>query len=312
MCATRKPPRSWTGKPANSTANEAPGAAPGTYLSDFAFPDLQGRTVRVSDQLGHAYLLLFVNRDCKYSQAALRELGRLRRKDDPALLPAIVTVSGGEQAARSVALEHGLGDDVVFQEGQELLRFYRVPATPAAYRVDETRRTVGHLAIGSHDVIGLLRGKLTTVNTRNRQPGGADSSPVVKERKVQLHTGDPVPNVALAAPEGYSIDLHASLGRLLLVLFWSEQCPWCSDIIAAIDTLSGRPDAPAILLIGKDGDSRPSGLPGVIFGTQDRRSASMAFGLHQIPSAVLVGPAGRLDRQPAEGKTPVLELVRSL
>ncbi|MGD9711103.1 MAG: redoxin domain-containing protein [Thermomicrobiales bacterium] len=312
MSTPRKSPRSWTGKPAAGTESNTPGAAPGTFLSDFALPDLNGNIVRVSDQVGHAYLLLFVAPDCKPSQAVLRELSRLLREKNGASLPVIVTISGGELAARSIAAQYALGNGVVAQEDQELLSFYRVPATPAAYHIDETRRTVGPLAIGSHEVIGVLRGKATSVQTAKKQGRQKDSTSVIKRGKVRLAAGSPIPNAALAAPQGFSIDLYAHVGKRLLVLFWSEHCPFCEEVVASAKGLLERASSPNLIIIGRDGDKPPDDLADAVFGTQDRRTAARDFGLLQTPAAVLVDAAGRLEQAPAEGSAAVLELLRTL
>ncbi len=308
MSNVRKTQRTWTGKPSDTT-DEAPGAAPGTFLSDFALPDLTGRIVRVSDQLGHPYILLFVGTGCKPSQVVLRELARQRRKQHEQSLPVIVCAAGGELNARAVSREYDLGDGVVVQEAQELLRFYRVPATPAAYHVDETRRTVGPLAIGSHDCIGLIRGKATAVQTKKRQQAN-DSTPVPAKQRTKLVAGSLAPEIVLSAPEGYSISLSAQLGRRMLVIFWSELCPPCDELIERVQDLSNR--VPDVLIIGRDGDSRPSIAGNVQYGTQDRRAAAVAFGLPQTPSAVLINETGRLEQPPAEGRAAVLALLNSL
>ena len=312
MSTGRKTKRTWTGKPASGSSNESPGAAPGTFLSDFAMPDLAGRIVRVSDQLGHPYVLLFVSSNCKHSHAALRELARSRRKPDTPTLPVIVTVSGGDMAAASLAAQYALGNDVVAQEDKELLNFYRVPATPAAYFVDATRRTVGPLAIGSHDVIGLLRGKSASVQTKKKGGDGADSTPVVKRGRVKLDTGTFLPSATLAAPEGYSIDLHAQIGRRLLILLWSENCPFCTDIVASAGQIAESIEGPDLVVVGRDGDTGPPELPNALFGTQDRRSVSVAFGLRLTPAALLIDASGRLERPPAEGSAAVMAMLSSL
>ncbi len=316
MATTRTRSRTWTGKPANRRHEEHTGAADGTFLSDFALPDLSGNIVRVSDQTGHPYILLFVRPDCQPSLNVLRELVRLRRKPNREMLPIVIVSSDGHDATAKLAAEFELGDSVAYQERVEVLSFFRIPATPAAHEVDATRRTVGPLAIGSHEVIGLLRGKPAIgKKQRGKKTPQNDSTPRPKRSRPKLASGDAAPDFAIAVPDGYSVSLSTRLGLHTLVLFWSGICPSCDGVTQALNAIAGVDPQREILIVGREGDGPPSGLsqaPNVIFGTQDRRSVSDQYGLYQTPAAVLIDPNGRLERDPATGLSAVNALLASI
>jgi peroxiredoxin len=306
MTTGRKQPRTWTGKPADGAAQTAPGAAPGTFLSDFALPNLDGHMLRVSDQVGHSYILLFIDTTCGPSEDALRELARLRRKPGSTIPKVIIAAAGDGMAIRDLALRYETGPDVVCQDDHELITFYQVPATPAAYLVDEGRRTVGNLAIGKHAVISLLRGKREPEPAKNR---AGDATPVGRKQRIRLTGGDWAPEVTLSAPEGYSISLTAQRGHRVLLVFWSASCPFCDDIAAPIARL---PKEITPVIIGRSGETRPPGFAGILYGTQERSEVSDAFNLHATPSAVLIDPSGRLERDPVSGVSAVRALLASL
>lgn len=316
MATTRSRTRTWTGKPANRREEEHTGAADGTFLSDFALPDLSGNIVRVSDQTGRPYILLFVRPDCQPSHAVLRELNRLRRKPNRDMLPVVIVSSDGRDATAALAAEFELGDSVAYQEHVEVLSFFRVPATPAAHEVGADRRTVGPLAIGSHEVIGLLRGKPAIgKKQRGKKRPQNDSTPRPRRARPKLTGGAIAPDFAIAVPDGYSVSLSTRQGSRTLVVLWSSNCPSCTALIQPLSEIALLDPHLEILIAGREGDEPPAGLaqaPNLVFGFQDRRSVSDQYGLYQSPAAVLIDPNGRLERDPVNGQSAVNALIASL
>jgi len=294
------------------------GYPPGTFLSDFALPDLSGKIVRVSDLLGQPYLLLFVAPSCEPSGEVMRYLSALRMSV-PEPPRVIVVFSGGVEAARTIDDQFQLGAAVVVQEEQELLQFMRVPATPAAYSVNATRTTVGPLAIGAEAVIDLLPAIITPADPElpgsHYEPRLTPVVPAQHLRRHGLRPGSVAPDFELLTIRGEFVTLASFRGRWTLLVFWSPECPLCEDVAgvlaAAVDTAPGL----AIVVVSRGVERDHLEFfeqlgPAVQVGLQDRRRVARAYELFDTPAAYLIDPAGRIAEPGGAGRQAVLRLIQ--
>lgn len=290
----------------------------GTFLSDFALPDLSGQIVRVSDLVGGSYLLVFVSPTCDPSAEVLQYLGGLSAAgvDIPRI---IVPCSDGMAAARTIAGQHRLRVQVVVQEEQELLQFMRVPATPAAYHVSEFRTTVGPLAIGADAVISLLPAIMTPVDPDpSAKPNATRATPVTfwtNPGRHGLPVGDVAPEIEMATIGSDRASLSTNLGRWTLLIFWSPACPACDDVAGALTTVAKTCPGLAVMVVSRGNEQQHFELA-LLLGAdvpvvlQEHRLAARQYQVFETPAGYLIDPAGRIAAPLAAGRKAVLRLIQ--
>jgi peroxiredoxin len=297
---------------------ELKGLPAGAFLSDFALPDLAGAIVRVSDLVGASYLLLFVSRDCRPSAEVLSHLESLRAMSIE--MPRVVVIcSGGVDAARTVAGRHHLGTDVAIQDEEEVSLFMRVPATPAAYRVNADRTTAGPLAIGADAVIALLPQVVTPFETGSMPPVDEPrATPIVTPiaaGRVGLPVGAFAPELPTAAESSEAGSIAGNRGRWKFLLFWTPDCTPCDELAGSVADLATASPQLAVVVVarGTDHDTRALAetlRPEVQVLRQEARAISRQYVAFDAPAAYLIDPEGRIAEPLARGRLAVEQLLQ--
>ena len=130
------------------------GLPAGTTAPSWSLPDLEGRTVSLSDFLGAPLLLVFSDPECRPCQTLAPRLQRIHRRGTA---PSIVMISRGDlEANRRKAAEHDLSFPIVRQRHWEVSRAYGMFATPIGYLIDSEGSLASRAAVGAEAVLQLI------------------------------------------------------------------------------------------------------------------------------------------------------------
>ena len=127
----------------------------GERAPDFNLPTLDGRMVRLSEFLGHRFLLFFSDPECGPCSDLIAELERLHRQL-PAI-PILMITRGSITPNRSKARERGVTFEIARQKCWEVSRLYAMFATPVGYLIDSQGIICADVAIGKVAILGLFR-----------------------------------------------------------------------------------------------------------------------------------------------------------
>jgi peroxiredoxin len=269
----------------------------------FSLPDVHGTgDVSLTDLLagGQQVLLFMTSSDCAPCTALLPELATWQEALAGQVKIA-VAASGGAEANRAKATEYGL-EHVLLQHETEVTDAYRAAGTPAAVLIDSSGRIATAMAAGAPEIRALVRGLLGT--------DSADIPALIigKPTATRLFVGDPAPTLYLPDTSGEHVDLRQSLGRMVVVVFWSPTCGYCDAMRDDLAAWAASRDADAlkVLLVSAAPDDGPI-QP--ILVDEDGATAT-AFGSHGTPSAFLIDAEGRIAADVAVGADEVLALLR--
>jgi peroxiredoxin len=141
----------------DATALLPPGLPLGATAPGFALPAVTGETVSLDGLLarGRSVALLFVSPGCGPCSTLLPDLGRWQASLGNRLTMALVS-SGSVEDNLQIADDHGL-ENLLLQEGSEVLEAYRVHSTPAAVMLTPEGRIATVAAEGPHTIEPLIR-----------------------------------------------------------------------------------------------------------------------------------------------------------
>lgn len=150
-----------------------------------------------------------------------------------------------------------------------------------------------------------------TVACANRQKNTA-AEPAAEETEdmtqylPQLETGSPAPALELNTPDGEAVRLSDYAGKWLVLDFWASWCPDCRAEFQAVKDLYAEFAPKAVEFLGvsfdDDGDAWRKCLDEQGFAWKQvsnlikRKDNPVyeAFGIHWIPTMVLVAPDGKV------------------
>jgi hypothetical protein len=285
------------------------GLAKGAYLSDVALPLLSQATsqpreeVALSDVItsaGQPQLLVFLDSECLYSRALVRELQANMPRPER---PAIIAVIGGDPTDPQ-ALPADFG--VLFHDPyRQAAPLYGVQATPAGYLVTPTRHTASALQVGPEALLHVA----LTGSARDLPSNPLPTTPIPRntDRNLPpLAAGDAAPDLALTSVEGAPWFLADQRGDPLTLLFVDPDCPPCQEVLeqyasctrAGIVVIS---QGPADELI----NAMSAAFSGATLLLQTRREATHAFRMLETPALYEVDDAGMISAGPIIGRQHV-------
>ena len=140
-----------------SSAAAAPGqlarAQVGEPAPAFTLPNLNGKTVNLSDFRSNKTLVLFWNPGCGFCQQMLADL-KAWEAEPPQGAPKLLVVStGGVEANQAL----GLRSPVLLDEGFTIGPRFGIHGTPMAVLVDAEGKIASEVAAGAPDVLALAR-----------------------------------------------------------------------------------------------------------------------------------------------------------
>ncbi len=292
----------------------------GSAAPSLALPDLSGQTVTLEDILStdRPSMLVFTSPDCAPCNALMPDLGRWQAEYREDLAITIISRGTVEQNRKKSA-EHGL-QNVLLQELREVEMAYDVNGTPSAVVIETDGRVVSDLATGADAILRLLNRALsgvlaappTAVPTRLvpllpglPRNGSAPPAP-------SLVVGDTAPALALPDLDGDLHTLFDFAGQEIMLLFWSNTCGFCMDILPDLQRWQSRAPvgSPHLVLIasGTAEENRTANLPGTVLLDQHFLTGN-AYGATGTPSAVLIDRDGKVASELVAGIPLVLALL---
>jgi peroxiredoxin len=140
----------------------------GQLAPPVALPDLQGRTVDLSDYRGRDTLVVFWNPNCQHCQQLAEDLRRWEA-EPPRGAPRLFLVSSGSvEANRALGFRSAVGLDESFK----VAKAFGVDGTPSAVLVGAEGRIASTVGTGARDVLALA-GALPPVDSPRTRFEGA-------------------------------------------------------------------------------------------------------------------------------------------
>ena len=280
--------------PAPAPAPQRPNLI-GKDAPEMELPDLDGKTVQLSDYKGKQTLLVFWNPGCGFCKKMADDL-KGWEKDKPAGAPEVILVSTGSVDANR---EMGLKSTIVLDEGFATGRKFGATGTPSAVLIDPTGKIASEVAVGGPNVIALASGKKPAP-----QPAAAPAAPASKK-------GDKAPEVKLKDTEGKEFDLQRHSTDTLLV-FWNPGCGFCKRMADELrDWIGQKPKgSPEIVLVstGTVEANAAMNIPARIL-LDEGFATGRKFGAGGTPSAVLIDGKGNIASEVAVGAPAVMTLA---
>jgi peroxiredoxin len=283
------------------------GLTPGSLLSDFALPAIDGRTCTLSSLAERPLLLIFVQPTCLFSRSLARELAEGRLVPN-APLPVVI-VSGEMPDEETLAPFAALPGPVLFDPHGQAAQLTRIGITPAGYQLDVERRTVGSIILGPAALLAAARNAPRSEGLA--LPAAVSPLHQIEPSLSPLPIGAEAPQFTLSTLTGEDWSLQEQRGRKLILVFTDPGCPPCLPLLT---TLGERSD-PRVVVISRgdpaenDQVARSSGLNAPVL-LQRTREVARAYGVLETPAAFQVDATGRIAAGPAIGANAVLALIR--
>ncbi len=280
--------------PAKPAAPQRPNLV-GQAAPDMELPDLDGKTVKLSDYKGKQALLVFWNPGCGFCKKMVDDI-KAWETDKPDGAPEVILVSTGTVEANKAM---GLSSTTVLDDGFVTGRKFGATGTPSAILIDPTGKIASEIAVGSPNVIALASGK---------KP--APSAPAAKAEP-PTKKGEKAPEVKLKDLDGKEFDLQRHTKDTLLV-FWNPGCGFCKRM--ADDLKAWAKDkpktAPEMVLVTTGTVEANKALEIPMRMLMDEGfSTGRKFGAGGTPSAVLIDGKGKIASDVAVGAPAVMALA---
>lgn len=282
------------------------GLANGAYLSDVALPFLSQTTgqqleeVALSQAITSAsqpQLLVFLDSECLYSRALIRELQASMPQPDR---PAIIAVMGGDPPDPEALLaDFGA---IFHDPHRQAAPLYGVQATPAGYLVSPTRHTVSALLVGPETLLHVA----LTGSTSDLPSFPLPTTPIPRNTNANLPplaAEDTAPNLELTSVSGMPWLLADQRGHPLTLLFVDPDCPSCQEVLVQYAACSRA----GIVVISQGAADEPinvmsAALPGSMLLMQKRREAAHAFRMLETPAIYEIDSASVISAGPIIGR----------
>jgi len=260
--------------------------------------DVDNRAVDLSQLRGETTLLLFWNLGCGFCQQMLPDLKEWE-KNKPEGAPRVILVSSGSvEDNRAMALKSTVLLDQNFQAGQA----FGAQGTPMGIMIDANGHIASEVAAGAPGVWGLV----------GSGPSGGEVPAVPAAPPAPVKVGDSAPTVKLPDINGKTVNLSDFRGSNTLMIFWSNGCGFCQQMLPDLKTWEkSRPkDAPKLLIVssGTPDENRALDLKSTIVLDQNFQTGS-AFGANGTPMGVLIDPNGSIASEVAAGAEAVFTLA---
>lgn len=143
-------------RPLSHSRIERNGLKAGTPAPEFRLPDLNGRTVSLSNYRGRKVMLVFADPHCGPCDEIAPELARLHREHQADGLALLMVGRGDTEENRQKAQKNGIEFPVVMQKRWELSKQYGIFATPVAFLINEEGIIARNVANGPDAILELI------------------------------------------------------------------------------------------------------------------------------------------------------------
>jgi peroxiredoxin len=313
--------------PAVKTNQPAAGLPVGDLAPEFRLADVYGDMVTLSDLRENAkpVMLLFTDPGCGPCASLLPQVADWQQEYASELTIALIS-RGTVAANRAEADQHQLVR-VLLDDGHEVAASYRCLATPSAVVVDTRGAIAAPSAAGADAVQSLLTRTLSarggaipaelnlvpaaSKDRHGHDPGSHQNGDVSHHRAmVGLSIGTPAPGFALPDSSGRTTALIHFRGHNTLVLFWNPGCGFCRQLLPELKAWEAKPPptAPRLVLVST-GDAAAAAQMGLASPVllDPAMDVMTRFAVSGTPIAVLVGPEGQIQSDPAIGGPGVID-----
>jgi peroxiredoxin len=200
----------------------------------------------------------------------------------------------------------------LLQSDGQVAKAYRVELTPSAVVVSPDGTVASSLSTEPEAIRRLVErtidGTLLALRMEGHSHGPGLHLPAA------LKVGEPAPPLRLPSLGGTTLDLEEFQGQSIFLLFWTPDCPLCGNMLSELKAREARAadDTPVLFLVmtGSVDTSHVTGLrTPIVF--DDGFVAARSFGVFGTPSALLVGPDGRIASELVVGTAQVLTLLQA-
>jgi thiol-disulfide isomerase/thioredoxin len=259
-------------------------------------PDLDGKTVNLSDYAGKSTLLVFWNPGCGFCKRMVDDL-KAWESNRPENAPEVLLISTGTREANR---EFGLGLTTLLDEGFNTGRAYGASGTPSAVLIDGNGKIASGVGVGAPVVLALANGETPQAVSNGNPPAPKAST-----------KGEAAPAVKLPDLDGNEFDLAAQKSKTMLV-FWNPGCGFCRRMVDDLKAFEANPpkNAPKLVLVstGTPESNRDLGLSSTTL-LDEGFNTGRAFGAGGTPSAVLIDGRGKIASDLVVGAPAVLSLA---
>jgi peroxiredoxin/uncharacterized membrane protein YphA (DoxX/SURF4 family) len=299
------------------------GLAIGTPAPEFALEGLYGETLTLASltSLARPVVLVFTDPHCGPCGALTPELAAWQQALAGRVTLAVV--SRGAPADNATKFATAGLHSVVVQHDAEVSDAYLVPGTPSAVIVgadgavasgvaagaDAIRRLVADVS-GSPSVpvaMGPLNGNGNGNGAHHEHAHAPQPAPAPV-----LEPGAPAPDFDLPDLDGDRVTLASRRGRELLLVWWNPGCGFCTQLLPELREWSDQRGAgdlePLVITTGSVEENRALGLDATMV-LDAGFSVGPRYGAFGTPSAIVVGPDGRIASQLAVGGPAVMQLA---
>ncbi|MCA9879654.1 MAG: redoxin domain-containing protein [Thermomicrobiales bacterium] len=281
------------------------GLAQGAFLSDVALPLLSSSTDQPQEvvSLSHVVtstsreqLLVFLDSDCLYSRALVRELQTSTPLPES---PGIIAVIGGDPPSELPFFDPF--STLLHDPHRQAAPLYGVTATPAGYLVTNTRHTASTLQVGPAALLHTAR--TGSAEDQPRLPLAVTPIPRNADLRLPpLSNGEAAPDAYLDTEDGSLWTLAHQLGGTITLLFIDPDCPPCREILAQFADRS----CAGMVIISQGAPQDPvnqmaADLPGAMLLLQPRREVAHAFRMLEAPAVYEIDAAGMISAGPIIG-----------
>lgn len=282
----------------------------GAVVPDFELPDLNGRSVSLSEirSAGKPVLFFYVSPSCSPCSALVPEFETWQRELADKL--EIVFLSTGT-AEENIGKFGGTSEKtILLQKHREVADLFKAQWTPAAVLVHANGRVASHVAAGDsaiRELVEAIAGEDLNREFAHFMPAHNGHSHT-RNNKI----GEAVPEISVADIGGREITGDFFKGKPTLVTFWSTSCPHCTNMLEDLrDWDKGKgADAPNLLLFsdGAGAEDSTFGLDSPVVYDPGHKTA-IGFGMFGTPSAVLIDQNGRFTTETAVGAPDIWSLI---
>jgi peroxiredoxin len=291
---------------------ETPMLPVGSEVPDVALTDLDGGERRLGAYRGQEVALVFFNPECGYCQQLAPQLGELASDSRRVVLVS----SGGAEALRSMAAQHGWGFDVLLDSELRAIEAMEAAGTPTGYLIDADGRIASTQAMGVDFVLDMItRWPVSTAGGKSADMALRDTS---RSRLLRdgIEPGTIAPTFVLPDLAGSMRSLTDFRGKNVLLVFSDVDCGPCDalapDLVRIAD--SERSNGLELVMISRgdpEENRRKAEEHGFTFPVLLQRSweVSKQYGMFATPIAFLVDGKGVIAERVAMGGPAICELA---
>jgi thiol-disulfide isomerase/thioredoxin len=316
-------------RPAKNVPASFVGLPVGAPAPKFSLNDVLGQKVSLDSllRIGQPILLVFTDPNCGPCDALMPTLSQWQQKLSELLL--VVVSRGTSEENRIKASQFGLAS-VLLQKDREVQVDYQALGTPSSVLVMADGNIGSGVAQGRDEIHALLTHIATSESSHSvadrtfksaaedarcpkcGQLHGNHRHPSQAENNRTPPVGSPLPDPVLRELAEAGADLLSYQGKPLVLLFWNPDCGYCQSLLPELQKweTNRRFENPELLVISS-GSGAPKGNQYLRSKTVRDESFQLgrAFAVQGTPSAIVIGPNGKVATEVAVGGSAVMNLM---